>query len=65
MQPQLRKNRDGIQRGPKVTSFIVARGRCAQRNICVGFANVTRVSGVNLAHMSRKCYTQSSRTMCV
>jgi hypothetical protein len=26
---------------------------CAPRNICVGFADVTRVSGVNLAHMSR------------
>jgi hypothetical protein len=46
-----------IQMGPKVTS-LVAR-------ICVGFADVTRSSGVNLAHMSRKCYAQTSRTMCV
>jgi hypothetical protein len=31
------------------------------RNICVGFAHV----GVNLAHMSPKCYAHNSRTMCV
>jgi hypothetical protein len=35
------------------------------RNICVGFADVTRASGVNPAHLSRKCYAQNSRTMCV
>jgi hypothetical protein len=28
-------------------------------------ADETRASGVNLAHMSRKCYAQNSRTMCV
>jgi hypothetical protein len=36
------------------------------RNICVGFADVTRTwreSGANLAHMSRKCYAQNSRMM--
>jgi hypothetical protein len=34
------------------------------RNICAGFADVTRIrreSGVNPAHMTRKCYAQSFR----
>jgi hypothetical protein len=45
------------ERGPKVAT--------AARNICVGFADVMRASGVNLAHMSckfGKCYAQKFAT---
>jgi hypothetical protein len=47
-----------VWRGPKVTS-LVARGRCAQ--------HLRRIRGCDAhpAHMSRKCYAQNSRTMCV
>jgi hypothetical protein len=44
------------ERGPKAS--LVAR------NICVGFADVTGASGVNLAYICH-AYAQNSRTMCV
>jgi hypothetical protein len=53
------------QMGSKVTS-LVARSRAAgARNICVGFADVTRIrceSGVNLAHAS--CSPRTSYKCC-
>jgi hypothetical protein len=51
-----------VHRGPKVTSLVAfsSRGRCAQ--------HLRRIRGCDarirhdLAHMSRKCYAQNSRT---
>jgi hypothetical protein len=47
----------GVQ---KLHPLLRAPRAAGARNICVGFADVTRASGENLAHV-----TQNSRTMCV
>jgi hypothetical protein len=42
-------------RAPNATSLVA---RAGARNICVEIADVTRASGVNVAHKSRKCYAK-------
>jgi hypothetical protein len=49
-------------RGVKYIPLLRAPRAAGARNICVGFADVTRASGVNLAHMSRKCYAAHKAT---
>jgi hypothetical protein len=48
-------------RGPKVAS-LVARSSCGR---CAQHLRPIRASGVNRAHVTRKCCAQNSRTMCV
>jgi hypothetical protein len=56
-----------IQSGPKVTSFFCALlARQVRATFAsLGFADVARAIRRESVHMSRKCYAQNSRTMCV
>jgi hypothetical protein len=43
-----------VQRGPTVTSLVAL----SSRNICAGFADVTRASGVSLAHATQMLHAK-------
>jgi hypothetical protein len=59
--------RRSIQRGPKLTSLVARSAQQGRATFASDWRIMARASGVNLVWriMSRKCYAQNSRTMCV
>jgi hypothetical protein len=61
---RIQNQRPGYYNYRPKSTYLFAR---QVRATCVGFADVTRIrheSGVNLAHMSRKCYARIIRVIC-